>query len=234
MFYVYEHWRPDRDECFYVGKGKGKRANDMSIRNGHHKAIQAKLLRLGMGVEVKIFAGNLTEDDAFRIEKERILFWKNLGIDLANHTDGGEGVSGFKLTEDQKNKISLTHKGKSKSREHREKIGKGNKNKIVSAESRARMSASRTGKKLTDEHKANLSLAGKGKKRSEETRKRLSDAIKRSHKEKPRSQETRDKIANAQKGVKRGPHKPETKEKMSKAAIERWSKKGKKDAPCGC
>lgn len=25
-FYVYEHWRLDRDECFYVGKGTGKRA----------------------------------------------------------------------------------------------------------------------------------------------------------------------------------------------------------------
>jgi len=27
MYYVYEHWRPDKDICFYVGKGKGSRAN---------------------------------------------------------------------------------------------------------------------------------------------------------------------------------------------------------------
>jgi hypothetical protein len=25
-FYVYEHWRPDKDVCFYVGKGHGRRA----------------------------------------------------------------------------------------------------------------------------------------------------------------------------------------------------------------
>ena len=25
-YYVYEHWRPDKDVCFYVGKGKGGRA----------------------------------------------------------------------------------------------------------------------------------------------------------------------------------------------------------------
>lgn len=24
-FYVYEHWRPDKGECFYVGKGKKHR-----------------------------------------------------------------------------------------------------------------------------------------------------------------------------------------------------------------
>ena len=28
IFYVYEHWRPDKNVCFYVGKGKGKRAVD--------------------------------------------------------------------------------------------------------------------------------------------------------------------------------------------------------------
>lgn len=26
IFYVYEHWRLDRDECFYVGKGQRKKA----------------------------------------------------------------------------------------------------------------------------------------------------------------------------------------------------------------
>lgn len=31
-FYVYEHWRPDTGVCFYVGKGKEKRAWDMKRR----------------------------------------------------------------------------------------------------------------------------------------------------------------------------------------------------------
>lgn len=26
IFYVYEHWRPDKDVCFYVGKGSKGRA----------------------------------------------------------------------------------------------------------------------------------------------------------------------------------------------------------------
>lgn len=52
-FYVYEHWRPDKDICFYVGKGKGRRANVMYGRGSHHERIQAKLKRLGMcGIHV--------------------------------------------------------------------------------------------------------------------------------------------------------------------------------------
>ena len=44
-FYVYEHWRPDRGECFYVGKGHGRRAYDMRRgRNRWHKFMQEKLV----------------------------------------------------------------------------------------------------------------------------------------------------------------------------------------------
>ena len=46
-FYVYEHWRLDRDECFYVGKGKKYRAYKMQDRNRYHAAIVGKLQREG-------------------------------------------------------------------------------------------------------------------------------------------------------------------------------------------
>lgn len=95
MFYVYEHWRPDRDECFYVGKGNGGRAYKMRDRNLHHRAIVKKLSDLGMMVEVRMVASGLAENDAFSIEQERIAFWRSAGIDLANKTIGGEGVSGL-------------------------------------------------------------------------------------------------------------------------------------------
>ena len=94
-FYVYEHWRPDRDECFYVGKGHGPRANKMNNRNLFHKAIQNKLSRLGMAVEVKMVATGLCEAEAFEMEVSRIAVWRDLGVDLANITDGGEGTVGI-------------------------------------------------------------------------------------------------------------------------------------------
>ena len=95
VFYVYEHWRPDRDECFYVGKGKGGRAYKMRDRNLHHRAIVKKLSDLGMMVEVRMVASGIAESEAFRIEQERIAFWRAAGIDLANKTNGGEGTSGL-------------------------------------------------------------------------------------------------------------------------------------------
>jgi hypothetical protein len=94
-FYVYEHWRLDRDECFYVGKGKGNRAYSMKNRNRYHQAIRSKLNRIGSAFEVRIVATNLLEEDAFCLERERILFWRNNNIDLSNMTDGGEGVRGI-------------------------------------------------------------------------------------------------------------------------------------------
>ena len=91
-FYVYEHWRLDRDECFYVGKGSGRRAYDMSCRNKHHSAIQAKLNRIGSALEVRIVASGLSEEEAFSLEVKRIKYWNEAGADLANRTYGGEGV----------------------------------------------------------------------------------------------------------------------------------------------
>ena len=98
-FYVYEHWRPDRDECFYVGKGTGRRAYQLYKRNKHHKAIQAKLGRLGLCVEIKIVQFNLTEEEAFALEMQRISFWKDAGADLANIAIGGGGNAGYVASE---------------------------------------------------------------------------------------------------------------------------------------
>lgn len=177
IFYVYEHWRLDRDECFYVGKGRGNRAHRMSRRNKHHQAIVSKVHREGFGVEVRIVASGLDEDEAFRIECERIAFWREAGVDLANYTNGGQGCSGRKLTDEAKAKIGAAHKGK-----------------IVSDETKAKFSASRRGKKnkkhsnrlpYTEERKKAISqrLTGEkhfmfGKKHSEETRAKMSASAK--------------------------------------------------------
>jgi hypothetical protein len=112
LFYVYEHWRPDKEECFYVGKGRGIRANNMSRRNAHHKAIQAKLASIGMVVEVRLVASGVSQDEAFEIEVKRIKFWKEFGIKLANKSNGGDGNTGYVHTDAAKLKMSLTAKEK--------------------------------------------------------------------------------------------------------------------------
>lgn len=77
-YYVYEHWRPDTNVCFYVGKGLSckynNRAFDFRQRNTLHKRITAKLKRLGLEPEVRYVRRFLAEEAAFALEIERIAF----------------------------------------------------------------------------------------------------------------------------------------------------------------
>ena len=193
-FYVYEHWRLDRDECFYVGKGKGGRAYKMRDRNSHHQAIMAKLSREGSGMEVRMVETGLTEDEAFFIEVERISFWRGLGIDLANHTNGGDGVSGLKMSDEARAKMSAAKKGM---------VGNVTMlGKRHSEETKAKMSAAHKGVKKSPEHAAKVGLRHKGK----------TFAV---------SQEAKDKISISHLGKK---HSEASKEKMKKSWIARKEK----------
>lgn len=150
-YYVYEHWRMDRDECFYVGKGKGGRAHDRNNRNTHWNNIVAKLERIGSGYEVRLVAVGLSEKEAFELEKARIARWRDVS-DLANMTDGGEGMSGYKMPEKTRVKISVAMKGKVPNR-------KGAKH---TAQAKAKMSKAKKGRSLSEEHRKKLSAAMKG------------------------------------------------------------------------
>lgn len=173
-FYVYEHWRPDTNKCFYVGKGKGKRAHNMGWRNPYHKAIQVKLRRLGMEVAVKIIQSGLNEEAAFALEQALIASWRASGLTLVNQTGGGEGISGAseevrrkigqskignknmvgrKLSDDTRRKISLAHVGKEPNWDLIAKLAEINKGhrrsygKRASQETRRKMSESHMGNK---------------------------------------------------------------------------------------
>lgn len=178
LYYVYEHWRLDKDECFYVGKGRGNRAYKMRDRNRFHTAIVKKLHREGFAVEVKIVAFGISEQNAFNLEKERIAFWRSNGVDLANATNGGDGVSGLKMSLEAREKMRLAKLGKKQSPEV---IAKriapliGRKQPRYAVEMAA---AKRRGKKLSEEHKAKLSKAHTGKSNSEDVRMKLSKANK--------------------------------------------------------
>jgi NUMOD3 motif len=178
-FYVYEHWRPDRDECFYVGKGRGRRAYQLYKRNAHHKAIQAKLGRMGLCVEVRIVQFNMTEQAAFDLEIERIKFWKEFGADLANIAIGGGGNSGYVASEETNKKISNSLKGRKKPPEVVAKIAKANKGRIFTPEWRENISKSQKGKPMSPLARQKLAEWRKTAKRSEEHKKKISEAAKK-------------------------------------------------------
>lgn len=183
-FYVYEHWRLDRDECFYVGKGTGKRAYVLDGRNKYHKAICEKLNRIGSAFEVRIVATGLTEQEAFQLEIARIKFWREANVELANLATGGKGgLAGYVMPEEHKQKISQTLKGVKKPDGFGEKLSRAFKGRKASPELKAKLSAAHTGKKRgprSEETKQKLSALKKGKPFSAAHKQKLREARLRS------------------------------------------------------
>lgn len=171
-FYAYTHARPNVegvDAIFYVGKGKLDRDRDFTHRTFHHKNIVAK-----HGGRDKIVVTRFpcdSEAEAHRLEKLLIASYRAAGVRLANFTDGGDGLSGHRHSEESKAKISEGNKGKKLSAEHR---------KFLSEYWKARPCPI-AGLKHTDETKAKLSALRKGKPNPSASR--------------PVSEETRDKIS---------------------------------------
>lgn len=87
---------------------------------------------------------------------------RNIGY---NMTSGGDGVSGFKHSEDSKNKQKIKMLGRKLTIEHKQKISQGNKGKIVSLEARSKISKANIGE--------NNGMYGKTI--SNETREKLSE-----------------------------------------------------------
>ena len=153
--YTYAHAKPD-GTIFYIGKGIGRRAYSKN-RNDYWKNIVAKY-----GYEVQILAHWDTEVEALDHEVLLIACMKDMGIELCNLTDGGEGANGYKHKEEHKAKLKgntygastwgMTFKGKKHSAESRAKMSYvriGNKNKAgttLSAESKAKISKAMKGK----------------------------------------------------------------------------------------
>lgn len=79
-FYVYELVDPRTDAAFYIGKGKGRRAwvHETAERLGRERnALKAEVLgqirRAGLRPIVRIVEEGLTQEEALRLERGRIV-----------------------------------------------------------------------------------------------------------------------------------------------------------------
>lgn len=194
MFYTYAHYKP-QGGLFYIGKGNGYRAYDISGRNTYWKRVVEKYGK----PEVEILAYWDTEKEALDHEILLISCFKEMKFKLTNLTNGGEGTSGIKRTEEQKEKISKALKGHVKSAETIKKLSEAHKkitnigrfkngvavrlNQKHTKESCEKMSESRTGEKnhrfgnvVSEETKAKIRAKRLGKHHSEETKAKMKAA----------------------------------------------------------
>jgi len=162
-FLVYVHTRLDNGEPFYVGKGTIKRIRTSTNRNKHWKGIVAKC----NGFNSIIIKSDLTEGDAFQLEKDTITEYRLKKINLCNYTDGGDGVSGYRHTNECKLKMSKLAKG-------RPAHNKGSK---ASDSSKEKMRIAKLGKKLSKEHIEKVAASKRGKSLSHECRMKISNAL---------------------------------------------------------
>lgn len=109
MGYLYQHTRKDTGQVFYVGislnEDNYKRAFDKRRRNKYWKSIVNKT-----DYNVEILYKNLSVEEVKVKEKEIISLYgrKDLGTGiLANLTDGGEGVVGYKHTKEALLKLTI-------------------------------------------------------------------------------------------------------------------------------
>ena len=164
QFYTYIHCKPNGDP-FYVGKGCGNRNRDfLHHRNQHHKNITLKYGSENIGVFTFPCA---TEQQAFSDEIQQIAQLRHAGYDLANMTNGGDGVSGLVHSELSRAKMSASGIGKVRSEETRSRISagsfgksktRGNSGNKHSEETKSRIAAAMTGRRHTAETKARMSL----------------------------------------------------------------------------
>ena len=150
-FYTYAYVRKDGTP-YYIGKGKGYRINQK-----HNVMLPPKERRL-------LLKTGLTEQDAFKHEVYMISLFgrKDLGTGiLHNLTDGGDGTSGYKMSNELRRRCKFDKTGVKTSEETKKKLREASSGRPQSLETRNKRSKTMKGMKFTDEHKKKLSEAAK-------------------------------------------------------------------------
>lgn len=141
-YYTYAYLREDGTP-YYIGKGKNRRIDFPYNR-------RAKL----PPKERRIFLKkNLTEEEAIKHEIYMIFVFGRKDLDtgiLRNLTNGGDGISGCKRSENLKIKLSELNKGKKLTEEQKKKISECRKGRFKGKENPC------YGRRLTEEDKIKI------------------------------------------------------------------------------
>lgn len=183
--YVYLLIDPRNNLPFYVGKGSGKRCYFHSLEAKYYRDRKSKKLNkirklssLGLEPIVVKVEENVTDKQAMEFECLLIAEIRDLGIDLTNMTDGGDGAKGYKHTEAHKQKMREKFKGRIISDEHRQKMRKPKSEEGRLAIATARLTTTYRPSEET-KRKTSQSLLGrpspmKGRKHTEEAKYKMS------------------------------------------------------------
>ena len=158
-FYVYKHTFPN--EKVYIGITCNK--PEYRWNNGKGYQNQSVMLRAikkygWENIKHEILYYNLNEEEAKQKEVELIKKYKSNQKEYGyNISTGGGGSAGYKMTQEQKQKVSERFKGIPRTEEVKKKISETEKGKIVSQSTREKISKANLGKKISEKQKNQLS-----------------------------------------------------------------------------
>lgn len=169
IFYTYL-WLREDGTPYYAGKGKDNRG---FVKENHRCSPPAQN-------ELVIVQEWPSEEDAFEAEKFLIAYYGRRDLKtgcLRNLTDGGEGFSGLRFSEEHRRKLSVARKQRITSQATRVKMS-------ASMKAKPHTSRGMMGKKHSASTKAAMSAAARGRMTSISARMNMSLAqIKRFHSE---------------------------------------------------
>ncbi|MEA9567140.1 NUMOD3 domain-containing DNA-binding protein [Polynucleobacter sp. AP-Nickl1-40-C4] len=217
-FYTYAHKKPD-GSIFYIGQGSAKydRAHSTKGRNKYWHNVVNKY-----GYEVEILAYWNTSEEAKKHEVELISYFKGLGVNLVNMTEGGEGTVGFFPSEETRKKLSEIQKKLQNSPERKAFTSRLHTGRKRPEETKQKMSQAMRGningeggrgRSFSDDHIANLSSSHKGYVMPEEQKAKIRESTKKAR------------AGIKTLGMTGRKHSPETLEKMRLSAKAREAKK---------
>ena len=130
-FYTYAHSKPN-GSLFYIGKGQKNRAYTYGNRSEYWKRIVNK----HGNPTVEILAYWKTAEEAYDHEKLLISCFRDMGYKLANLSDGGEGATGTKHSQETKDYLRKINLERVLTDEQKAKISAAGKRKRLSAEAK--------------------------------------------------------------------------------------------------
>jgi hypothetical protein len=168
-YYTYAYLREDGSP-YYIGKGSSRRKSVV-----HKGRKGTSIIAVPDKDRILILKDNLTEEDAFKHEKYMIAVFgrKDLGTGiLRNCTEGGEGSSGHRKSEEWKKTQSEflrnnnpMHNADTVEKMRQSKIGSKQSQKTI--DKRTNTIKKMGGVKLTEEQRKKISEGNKGKPKSE-------------------------------------------------------------------
>lgn len=176
--YIYRDPRPKKKLVpIYVGKGMAfyKRA-DIHLRGAKNEILNRILKKIkaaDLQPIVEVVAWYDVEADAFECEKALIAKFGRINLktgSLANLTDGGEGASGMKLSEETKEKLRVSATGRKASDETKAKMSASRKLVTISDDTRAKLSVSLTEAYKSEKLRAAVGDLHRGKVMSDATK----------------------------------------------------------------